>query len=38
MYTFTPVCFITSHGIYYVINFILSSLENDDTRSHQNVV
>ena len=38
MYIFTPLCFITSRGIYYVINFILSSLENDDMESSKRCV
>ena len=33
MYTFTPSRFITSYGIYQVINFILPLLENDEMES-----
>ena len=38
MYTFPPLSFITSHGIYRVVSFILSLLENDDTESSKRSV
>ena len=35
---FTPLRFITSHGIYKFINFFLSSLENDNMESSKRCV
>ena len=31
--SFTPLCFIISHGIHHGINLILSSVENDEIES-----
>lgn len=36
-YTFTPLCFITSHDMYYVISFLFS-LEKDDMESSKRCV